>query len=175
MYEKIKQKRQQIANLQLNGIQSNASDEEIKNKIKETGKIPEIIDNAEILKLEADIEKLTNKLIVLQEQREDTFNPDEMDEGFMKKIDAIKTTIKGVSSEYSKLSKVSKQANIDIQKSSSKVGFAKYDTGAILNYINNYNPKDKSSSGTKDFLMRDSNKEMRTKSKYNKYVGYFKK
>ncbi len=150
----------------------------IQGALKEFKKlVPEIKRQVDSIKNQfnnLDVGEVGKSIQNVKKQIKDTFNPDEMDEGFMKKIDVIKTTIKGVSSEYSRLSKVAKQANIDMQKSSSKVGFAKYDTGAILNYINNYNPKDKSSSGPKDFLTKDSNQEMRTKSKYSKYVGYFK-
>jgi len=66
LYEKIKEKQAQLANMKSNGVPSTASDEEIKAKMKETGKIPELIDKKSILEVEAEIERLQNKLIELQ-------------------------------------------------------------------------------------------------------------
>ncbi len=81
LYEKIRQKREQLANLKTNGILNEGSDEEITAKVnakfKETGKTPELVDKTQILELEAEIEKLENKLIDFQKASKEAFNPDD--------------------------------------------------------------------------------------------------
>lgn len=147
LIEKIRQKKEELANIKENGVPSNATDDEIKAKMKEIGKVPELVDEGKIITIEAEIEKLENRLSKLQNKSIQIFDPNDVNFTIN-----MKKEITGVSREFSKMTgkkvdlgnaveiknyndKLRETVRLSKQIENSKGKFIGYNSNAIQNYI----------------------------------------